>query len=84
MRKIFLLMNDSSGTMKSVPEPFGFAVESREEADNFLKEKWKYQNNVQEIVVCETFEEVKKIVKEEYNDYKKKLNANVKNKTGEI
>ena len=68
-------MNDSSGTMRSMPEPFGFAVSSKEEADKFLKENWLYQNDVKEIVICETFEEVKKLVKENYEKHKKDLNS---------
>jgi hypothetical protein len=38
VEEFFLLLVDADGTMRSIPEPFGVAVKTQEEAERFKKE----------------------------------------------
>lgn len=37
-KKVYILLADGDGTMRSIDTPFGVAVTSREEAERFVKE----------------------------------------------
>jgi hypothetical protein len=39
-KEIFVLLADGDGTTRSIPEPFGVAVETKEEAERFVAESY--------------------------------------------
>lgn len=54
---IFLLLADGDGTMHSIPEPFGVAVTSEEEAKKFVESKFSYRDRYQKVTVFGTIQE---------------------------
>ena len=59
MKKIYVLLADDSGTVHSVPRSFGVAVETKEEAELFMKENqnFGYDRDYKELVVFPTKDE---------------------------
>ena len=56
-RKVYILMADGDGTTRSRPEPFGVAVNSKEEAERFVKEgNVGWNQTYSEIKVFDNFE----------------------------
>jgi hypothetical protein len=56
--KVYVLLADDDGKMRSRPTPFGYAVKSEEEAMKFTDLKnFSYQNDYEELLVFDTVEE---------------------------
>lgn len=57
MEKVYILLCDGDGTMRSIDEPFGVAVKSKEEAEKFLEVNYGYTRSYQEVKIYDNFNE---------------------------
>lgn len=52
---VYVLLSDSDGCINSIPEPFGVAVRSEEEAEKFVREvRWGFRQNFTKVRVFDT------------------------------
>lgn len=73
MKTVYVLLSDGDGTMHSSPEPFGFAVETEEEAKRFLTKRFGYAQAYTKIEVVVTAEEaIDAWVKKQESDRKRR------------